>query len=360
MGGDAVFGDAVHVPGTDLHLEGDAVVRDQGGVDGLVHVLLGHGDVVLEAAGDGLPHGVDDAQALVAFPYRVHDDADGVEVEDLGQLFLLPVHLPQDAVIILGTAGDLAFDAGLGHRLADAFDMLVDEAGALLLLQSQIGLELGHPLRLQHLDGQVLQLALDAEDAQPVGQGRVDGQGLFGDLLLPQHGMVGGDGAHIVQSVGQLDQDDADVAGHGHQHAAQVLRLGLVAVAELQLAQLGHAFHQHQGVGAEAFADDLLGHRGILHHVVEQTGGDGLIVDLQRGQDLRHRQGMDDIGLAAVPHLILVGGQRQLVSAPQQLLVGGGVVRARLLDDVVDGNRHKDLVSPEGRAGARRNSRVSR
>ena len=348
VGGDAVFSDAVHVPGTDLHLEGDAVVRDQGGVDGLVHVLLGHGDVVLEAAGDGLPHGVDDAQAFVALTHRVHDDADGVEIEDLGQFFFLPVHLPQDAVIVLGAAGDLAFDAGLLHRLAYAVDMLVDEAGAFRFFLSQVGLELGHPFRLQHLDGQILQLALNAENAQTVGQGRVDGQGLFGDLLLPQHGVVGGDGAHIVQAVGQLDQDDADVAGHGHQHAAQVLSLGLVAVAELQLAQLGHALHQHQRVGAEAFADDLLGHGGILHHVVEQTGGDSLVVYLQRGQDLRHGQGMDDIRLAAVPHLILMGGQSQLVSAPQQLLVGGGVVRARLLDDVVDGNRHKDQVSLKG------------
>ena len=344
VGGDAVFGDAVHIPGADLHLEGDAVVRDQGGVDGLVHVLLGHGDVVLEAAGNRLPHGVDDAQTLIALPHRVHDDADGVEIEDLGQLFFLPLHFPQDAVIILGAAGDLAFDAGVGHRLADAFDVLVDEAGAFLLLLGQTGLELGHPFRLQHRDGQVFQLALDAEDAQPVGQRRVDGQGLLGDLLLPQHRMVGGDGAHIVQPVGQLDQDDADIAGHGHQHTAQVFRLGFMAVAELQLAQLGHALHQHQRILAEAFSDDLLIHGGVLHHVVEQAGGDGLVVDLQGGQYLRHRQRMHDIRLAAVPQLIAVGGPGQLISAPQQLLVGCGVVRARLLDDVVDGNCHNDRV----------------
>ena len=156
--------------------------------------------------------------------------------------------------------------------------------------------------------------------------------------------MVGGNGAHIVQAVGQLDQDDADVAGHGHQHAAQVLGLSFVAVAELQLAQLGHALHQHQRIRAEALGDDLFIHGGILHHVVEQAGGDGLVVDLQGGQYLRHGQGVHDIGLAAVPQLIAVGGQGQLVSAPQQLLVGGGVVRARLLDDVVDGNCHNDRV----------------
>ena len=74
---------------------------------------------------------------------------------------------------------------------------------------------------------------------------------------------------------------------------------------------------------------------------MEQTGGDGFVVDLQGGQDLRHGQGVDDIGLAAVPQLIPVGGQGQLVSAPQQFFAGGWVIGARLLDDVVDGHCHK-------------------
>ena len=50
VGGDTVFGDLVHLPGADLHLEGDAVVAHHGGVEGLVHIGLGGADIVLKAA----------------------------------------------------------------------------------------------------------------------------------------------------------------------------------------------------------------------------------------------------------------------------------------------------------------------
>jgi hypothetical protein len=41
VGGDAVLGDLVHLPGADLHLEGDALGADDRGVQALVAVGLG-------------------------------------------------------------------------------------------------------------------------------------------------------------------------------------------------------------------------------------------------------------------------------------------------------------------------------
>ena len=83
VGGHAVFGHVVHVPGTDLDLEGDALGADDRGVKGLVHVGLGGADIVLEAAQNGLVHVVDAAQHAVAGGDVVHDDPEGVQVEDL-------------------------------------------------------------------------------------------------------------------------------------------------------------------------------------------------------------------------------------------------------------------------------------
>ncbi len=48
--GDAVLGAAVHVPGADLQLDRLALGADHRGVQRLVHVELGHRDVVLEPA----------------------------------------------------------------------------------------------------------------------------------------------------------------------------------------------------------------------------------------------------------------------------------------------------------------------
>ena len=54
VGGDAVLRGVVHLPGADLHLEGDALPADDGGVEGLVAVGLGGGDIVLEPAQHGV------------------------------------------------------------------------------------------------------------------------------------------------------------------------------------------------------------------------------------------------------------------------------------------------------------------
>jgi len=54
--GDADLGDRMHSVGADLDLERLAVQGDNGGVQALVKVRLRDGDVVVELAGDGMPH----------------------------------------------------------------------------------------------------------------------------------------------------------------------------------------------------------------------------------------------------------------------------------------------------------------
>ncbi len=101
-------------------------------------------------------------------------------------------------------------------------------------------LDLGVPPRVQGGERQVLQLPLDVLDAEPVGQRGVDVEGLLGGaLLLPvRHG---GDGPHVVQPVGQLDEQDPPVLGHGDEHLAHGRGLlGLLGV-EPEPLELGDA-----------------------------------------------------------------------------------------------------------------------
>src|SRR3546814_9915279 len=50
--------------------------------------------------------------------------------------------------------------------------------------------------------------------------------------------------AHVVQAVGQLDQQHADVVRHREQELAEILRLPHFFRGELDARQLGHAFDQ--------------------------------------------------------------------------------------------------------------------
>ena len=82
---------------------------------------------------------------------------------------------------------------------------------------------------VQVAEGEILQLPLDFPDAEAMRQWGIDVQGLLGDAALFL-GWECGEGPHVVEPVGQLDQDNADVLGHGHQHLAQAFGVEIVGV----------------------------------------------------------------------------------------------------------------------------------
>ena len=306
VGGDAVLGGVVHLPGADLHLEGDALPADDGGVEGLVAVGLGGGDIVLEPAQHGVEQVVDDAQDIVALGHVVDDDPEGIEVEDLVHGLVLGIHLAVDGVDMLHPAVDGAADALLVQPVLDA---LLDARQKLLMGGGAGGQLVGNlPVAdgIQVLQGGVLQLPLDALHAQAVGDGRIDLHGFQGLLLLLAGALVL-HGAHVVQPVADFDEDHPDVLGHGHEHLAQVLHLLLFLGGVLHPGQLGDPLHQIGHRGAEELGDLLVGGPGVLDAVVEQGGDDGVGIQLQLRHNLRHCQGVGDIGGAILAQLSGVG-----------------------------------------------------
>ena len=116
VGGDADLADLVHRVGPDLDLERLAVEGDHRGVEGLVEVVLGDRDVVVELARDRPPQRVDDAERRVAVRDVVDEDPDRVDVVDLAELGALALHLLPDAVDVLRAALELGLDAGVASR----------------------------------------------------------------------------------------------------------------------------------------------------------------------------------------------------------------------------------------------------
>ena len=86
-----------------------------------------------------------------------------------------------------------------------------------------------------------------------MGDGRVDVPRFLRDADPPVFRQVM-QRAHVVQAVGELDQDDADVVDHRQQHLAEALRLPLLARCELQPGQLRHAFDDVRHLLAEQLA----------------------------------------------------------------------------------------------------------
>ncbi len=112
--------------------------------------------------------------------------------------------------------------------------------------------------------------------------------------------------AHVVQAVSQLDEDDANIGDHGQKHFADVFRLAVFAVGELDLIDLGDTFDDVGHLVAEIGLDLLAGGRGVFNGVVQQAGSDGGSVEFHLGQHFRHFERVDDVRLTGRAHLAFV------------------------------------------------------
>ena len=155
--------------------------------------------------------------------------------------------------------------------------------------------------------------------------------------------------AHVVEAVGELDDDDADVGDHGEEHLADVLGLVVFAVGELDLVELGDAFDDVGDLLAEALFDLLGGDVGVFDGVVQQAGGDGGGVHLELGEDQADFERMDGVGLAGGSLLAFVLLQAEGPGPADDIEVVAGAVLVDLLEQA--GEFGVDLRD-EGGAGA--------
>jgi hypothetical protein len=213
---------------------------------------------------------------------------------------------------MLRAAGDVGPDAQHGQAVGDRFEHFAQVEVAFGSPAGHHLLDLGVALGIEDGEAQVLQLPLDVLDAEPVGQGGVDVERLLGDAALLPFG-EGGDRPHVVEPVGQLDEQDADVLGHGHQHLPQGGGLLRLLGVELEAVEFGDAVDDGGDVGPEVLGDVGQGDFGVLHRVVEQGGGDRHVVEAQPGQDAGHRQRVRDVRVAGTAHLVLMGLLGQFV-----------------------------------------------
>ena len=190
----------------------------------------------------------------------------------------------------------------------------------------------------------VLEVALDPVDAQAMCERCVDVERLLRDLDLSL-GREVPEGAHVVGTVGELDQDDAQVARHGEQHLPEVLGLLLLARAEVDLADLGDAVHQRRDLGTEGLLDLLQGSERVLDGVVQEPRRNARHVEPEVGDDAGHLERVREVGLAgeATLPVVLLGGE--VVGLLDQVDRRGGVVGPHPVDQLADGHRVRRACS---------------
>ena len=127
-----------------------------------------------------------------------------------------------------------------------------------------------------------------------------------------------------MQTVGQFDHQDADVAGHGDDHLAHGFSGRGLTVGDP--VEFGDTVDQTSDLVAEVGGEFLQRVLGVLDGVVQQCRGQRGAGHAQLGQDGGDRQWVSDVRLPGPSQLILVQQARGFVGAFEQPQIGSGVV----------------------------------
>jgi hypothetical protein len=187
-----------------------------------------------------------------------------------------------------------------------------------------IGIKLG--------EGKIFELVLHLLHAHALGERGVDLQRLQRDAAALVDILDVVQRLHVVQAVGELDEQHADIGRHGQHQLAEILRmLGMVRL-QLDAGELGDAVDEARHFLAEELLDLLQGRVRVLDRIVEQAGDDGSAVELHARQQLGDAQGMGEVGIARGPALGAMGLHGEDISAIQRVLIGRGIIGLYPLD----------------------------
>ena len=205
------------------------------------------------------------------------------------------LHLAPDGIGLLLAALHFNLDAASGELIGELRRDARDDRAVLGLHRLKTRHDELIGVRHQAAKGEVFELVAHALHAHAAGEGGVDVERVLGDAsaLVRRHELQR---AHVVQTVGELDQEDAGVIGDGEQKLAEILGLLRVLGDEVQLTELGEAVDQSADLLAERLVDLLARDRRVFNRVVQHRRHDGGVVDLKLGQDGRHFERMGEIG----------------------------------------------------------------
>jgi len=110
-----------------------------------------------------------------------------------------------------------------------------------------------------------------------------------------------------VQTIGELDQDDAQITHHREQHFAERFRLRFFSTFELDLIEFCDAIDDLGDGFTKATRQLFFGDRRIFDDIMQDRGDDRVGVDLETREDDARCNGVGDVGLARFSFLPFVG-----------------------------------------------------
>ena len=263
-----------------------------------------------------------------------HDDAEAEDVRQLLEGKRLRLHLAEDRIRLLLATLHLGVEALFAKQ---GTEFLLDLHNEVAILVGEVPEPVDDRLvglRVHVAEGELLQLVAHVLHAHAAGERRIDLHRLLGDAgaLFLRHEI---ERAHVVQAIGELDQQHAHVVGDGKQELAQVFRLLCPLGDKIELLQLRQPLDQCADVLPEERIDLVAGGGRVLDRVVQQRDRDGRLVEMHVGQDGGDLEGVGDVRVAARARLLAVLLHGVDIGLVEQGLVGVRLVFLHALHELV-------------------------
>ena len=215
---------------------------------------------------------------------------------------MLVTHLAIDAVQGFFTALNFGADSRRCQSLLDRLHNLADDFTAIAARCAHRFRDRPVAQREHMRKRQILQFAINIIETQPVGDGNVHLHRLARNptTLVDGHCI---ERAHIVQSVGELHENDAHIARHGQQHLAKIFCLLLNLTLKFDLVEFRQAIDKRRHRRAEALNQFVFANILILHHIMQQGRHDRLCIELPFGANFGNGNRMRNIRLARFTNL---------------------------------------------------------
>ena len=199
-----------------------------------------------------------------------------------------------NAVKVFRSALNFAADTGLLDSVLQRCHSLVNHILALTAFNFYLLYQVVINIRLHITEGQILQFPFNGIDTEAMCQRRINLQCFPGNRLLLMHRHIF-HRAHIMQTVGQLNQYHADIARHRQKHFAIVFNLAVFLGNIFDFAQLGNAVYQIGNHSTELFLDIFQLVIRILHHIMQEGSSQCFIIHLQSHKNAHNANRMDNI-----------------------------------------------------------------
>ena len=271
-------------------------------------------------------------QRCITVLHCLHNNPDCKQIIYLIQGLVLVYHLFVNAEEMLHSSVYPSFNPGLADMSRHLVYNTLYKGFSGILTQGNLLCQIIINLRLQILQRKIIQLHLNFRNTKPVCNGRINVHrftGLF-LLLLRLHILKS---THIVKAVRQLNQNHADILGHGQEHLPQILSLNLHLIhGPGQLGQLCNSVYQKSYLCAELLLHLVQSHNGILYHIMKNSGNDGFFIQLQIRQNNGNTKRVNNIRFTRLPLLVLMGLSGDSVC----FFYLGNIIRRMVLPDTFD------------------------